>query len=182
MLKEVWNFVKNPVYEEDREVDSKYRFSIFVRVLGYAIAISFILGLFVEFLEEALKIEMGEHPVIDLFLDNSALFIFIVTVAIAPILEELVFRGPMIWFRKMKSFKYIFYFFTLAFGAVHLGNYDSTLWFGLLLITPQISAGVFMGFLRVRFGLRWAMALHACYNLVFAGPIIVMKMLNIPLE
>ncbi len=182
MLKEVWAFVKNPVYREDSEVEFKYRFSFFVRMLFFAILFSAFLGLFVQFLEEALKIETGEHPIIDQFLKHNALYIILVVVIIAPILEELVFRGPMIWFRKSKTFKYVFYFLTLTFGAVHLGNYDSTIWFGLLLITPQISVGVFLGFLRVKLGLLWAMALHACYNLVFAGPIIVMKMLNIPIE
>ncbi len=182
MLSEVWAFVKNPVYQEDDEIGFKYRFSIFFRILCYALAISIVLGLFVETLETALQIETGEHAIVDMFKKHSFFYIFLFMVVVAPILEELIFRGPLIWFRKSKSFTYAFYFFTLTFGAIHLGNYDSVLWFSFLLITPQISVGIFLGFLRVKFGLLWAMALHACYNLVLAGPIIIMKILNVPLE
>jgi hypothetical protein len=51
-----------------------------------------------------------------------------------------------------------------------------------LLVAPQLTVGVFLGFIRVRFGLNWAIALHAFYNLILVGPAILLKALNPPLE
>ena len=38
MLQKLWNFLKNPVYEEDENTDFKYRFGVLLRLLGIALA------------------------------------------------------------------------------------------------------------------------------------------------
>lgn len=48
---------------------------------------------------------------------------------------------------------------------MHSGNYGIGFHFWLIFLTiPQISMGVFLGFLRVRYGLRWSFAAHAAID------------------
>jgi len=185
MLKEVWRFVKHPVYQEDKNLNFKYRFKILLRLLGLALLISIAFGLLIGGLESLTDLDFGEHAM-DLLVENySTAFIFFAAVILAPLLEELFFRGPMLFFKKSPYFLYIFYFLSLAFGFYHITNFEITttiLLMSPLLVAPQLSVGVFLGFIRVRFGLVWAILLHACYNLILVGPIILLKIFNIPLE
>lgn len=71
-----------------------------------------------------------------------------------------------------KYYKGFFYFAALVFGVVNIFNYElslSVLIFTPLLISPQFIAGLFMGYLRVRFGLLWGMLLHMLHNHLFVG-------------
>ncbi len=55
----------------------------------------------------------------------------------------------------------IFWLSCLVFGAAHSFNFETGVQPWLLLLTlPQISAGVFLGYIRVRHGLRWSIATH----------------------
>ncbi|MDT7830719.1 CPBP family intramembrane glutamic endopeptidase [Pricia sp. S334] len=182
MLTEIWDFVKNPIYKEDDTFGFKYRISIFLRLLGYSVAISLVLSVLIAMLEATFQIKPGEHALSEMLDEHGSFYFFLFLVVVAPPLEELIFRGPLIWFKNSGAFKYVFYLLSLSFGIVHLGNFESFTWFNLLLILPQTCVGLIFAFLRVRFDLMWAVALHACYNLVLAGPILLMKILNIPLE
>jgi len=60
---------------------------------------------------------------------------------------------------------YIFYFLTLIFGAIHITNYNSQVWVLLpLLVLPQVIIALWLGFVRVRYGFRWAVFAHAFHN------------------
>ena len=64
-------------------------------------------------------------------------------------------------------FPYAFWGSCLAFGLMHLANYD-TGDMGLLLplaVLPQFLVGVILGFVRMRFGLLCAMVFHGAYNI-----------------
>lgn len=185
MLKQIWEFFKNPIYQEDTNTDFKYRLTVFGRLLIYTLAISFVLGMVIGSLETLFKLDVGKHAIED-FLDNySAWFLFGAAVILAPLIEELCFRGPLLFFKESPFFKHIFYLFTFVFGFYHITNFElttTTLLLSPILVAPQISAGLFLGFIRVRFGLPWAIALHACYNLILVGPVIIMLIFDIQLE
>lgn len=69
-----------------------------------------------------------------------------------------------------KKYKYLFYFSALLFGIVHITNYKlsyTILLLSPILIAPQILLGLFIGFLRVRYGFVWGYLLHALHNAVF---------------
>ena len=86
---------------------------------------------------------------------------------VAPIIEELLFRAPLTSFKKPKSFKIAFYSFALLFGLIHITNYELSTKIILLspiLILPQLLGGGYLGYIRVRFGLRWSILLHATFN------------------
>ncbi|MDA9554975.1 CPBP family intramembrane metalloprotease [Pelobium sp.] len=68
-----------------------------------------------------------------------------------------------------KSFKYHFYSTAIVFGLLHVSNYDEPLQYGwavVLLVLPQLFIGFALGYVRMRFGLKNAMLLHAAYNFI----------------
>mgnify|MGYP000017216868 CR=1 FL=1 len=185
MLKQVFEFLKNPIYEEDTNNDFKYRLNVFFRLLVYALAISFVLGMFIGGLETLFGLDFGKHAIEDFMDTYSPWFLFGAAVLLAPLFEESLFRGPFLFFKGSRFFKLAFYLFTLVFGFYHITNFEltpTTLALSPLLVAPQLCIGVFLGFIRIRFGLLWAIALHACYNLIIVGPVILMQILDIPLE
>jgi membrane protease YdiL (CAAX protease family) len=68
-----------------------------------------------------------------------------------------------------KFFKYNFYITALIFGLSHIHNYNQPFQYGwgiLLLVLPQLFIGVVLGYVRMRFGLKNAIILHAAYNFI----------------
>ncbi len=184
-LQEIWEFVKHPVYIEDENLDFKYRSSIFGRLLVYALLISIAFSIVAGLIEELGFIAVGEHAIEELFRNHSLIIIAFLAVLMAPIVEELLFRAPLVLFKKSSFFAVFLYLFTFVFGFYHITNYEistSVLLFSPLLVAPQISIGFFLGFLRIRFGLIWAIAFHACYNFILLMPVLIAKALNLPLE
>lgn len=106
----------------------------------------------------------------ELMKNMSKLNVFLIVVIAAPLSEELLFRAPIAFFHHKKYFKLIFYTFAIAFGLVHLSNFEITtnvLLLAPILVAPQIILGGYLGFIRVRFGLIWSILLHASYNAFF---------------
>lgn len=69
----------------------------------------------------------------------------------------------------------IFYLSAILFGAIHIGNYDSRVWILMpLLVLPQCVAGLFLGFVRVRYGFGWAIFAHALHNGCVMAPFLIM--------
>ena len=70
------------------------------------------------------------------------------------------------WFAR--HFHWIVWGSSLAFGAIHFGNYEPlTSPLGLLVVVPQTIGGLLLAYTRTRLGLGAAMAHHALYNAVF---------------
>ncbi len=63
------------------------------------------------------------------------------------------------------SFPYIFYISAVTFGVIHIFNYEHHSLLQLLpMIIPQIIGGLILGYVRLRFGLWSAIAMHATSN------------------
>ncbi len=185
MLHELLVFLKNPIYRPDENRDFNYRFGVFLRLLGLSLVLSFVLGWLIGGIQVIFDLDFGKHAVDDFFERYSLPLVFLGAVVVAPIVEELIFRGPLSFFKKNRRFPILFYAFTLTFGFYHITNFEmrlTTLLLSPLLVAPQLVVGAILGYIRIRFGLNWAMALHACYNLILVGPIVLFKMLNIPLQ
>ena len=185
MVRKLLDFLKKPVYEEDENTEFKYRISVFVKLLGLSVAFSIALGFVVNLFQNLFDLDFGEHAIEEALEKYPLYVLFLSAVFAAPIIEELIFRGPLFFFKGSRYFKYFFYASILIFGFYHITNFEittTTLLFSPLLVSPQLSVGTFLGFIRVRFGIVWAIALHAAYNLILAGPVIVLKLLDIPLE
>ena len=175
-------FLKFPDYQVDENRNLKYRLGIFLKLLVLSLALSLILATLIGSVQSFFGLDFGEHAIEALFENYSVLFIFIAAVVFAPLLEEVIFRAPMALFKKSRYFHIAFYTFTLTFGFYHLLNFEvnnTVLLFSPLLVAPQISVGAILGYIRVKFGLLWAIALHAIYNLVLIGPVLLLKLLDL---
>lgn len=90
-------------------------------------------------------------------------------VVVAPVLEELLFRGPLTWFSGTRYFGVAFYASAVLFGFVHLVNFaDPASHAALtgLMVAPQMVLGLGLGVIRLTCGLRWSMASHSLHNAV----------------
>lgn len=68
-----------------------------------------------------------------------------------------------------RSFAFIFYSTSVVFSLIHIFNFENPeiplawLW---LLVLPQLSGGLMWGYIRMKYGLKWAMAGHGLSNAV----------------
>lgn len=166
---ELINYIKNPVLEKDPNTDNAYRFKklfhLLIICLLTALVITPIFGLF----EEMGWVDLKDHAIEQLMEQFSFPVILFLVVVFAPLFEEAIFRAPITLFKKPKTFKIAFYVFAFIFGYVHITNFELTdnVWIlSPLLVLPQIILGLYLGFIRVRFGLVWSILLHALYNLI----------------
>ena len=166
-LEDLVAFIKNPILEKDKNTAFSHRLKTFFNLFIISLTTSFIFTLLMSLLEEAGILTTDNHAVEELFKTLSPLHFFMFVVVFAPLIEESVFRGPLTLFKQPAYFKVAFYLFAITFGFVHITNYEMTtkiLICSPILIAPQFFAGMYFGFIRVRFGLLWSIALHACYN------------------
>lgn len=76
-----------------------------------------------------------------------------------------------------KNFKYIFHFVAIGFGLAHLSNYEniSNYLFAVPLVTSQIISGYVLGFVRMKLGFGYGVALHSAWNFIASfGMLIVL--------
>ena len=104
MISSLLSFFKHPVYKHDKELNLNEKFSIFFRLLALSLLVSLALALLIGLLEEVAGLDLGQHAMDLLFEEYSPGFIFLVVVVLAPILEELFFRGPLYLFRNSSRF------------------------------------------------------------------------------
>jgi len=184
MLQNVWSFLKNPQYIKET-LSAKEKTKFFFKLLLITVGFSIALGLLIDGITTLVGFNFENHAVVDLFENYGVLFIFFTAIIIAPVFEELIFRAPLALFKNSNYFKYAFYASFLLFGVIHIANYpdiDGFYWLIPVLVAPQISAGVFLGYTRTKLGLLWSILLHAAHNLILTGPFIIMKLLDIPFE
>ena len=182
-IRALLDFLKKPRYAEDPDTALSYRIRSLFILLIWALAVSLFLALLIGIADSFGPWSLDEHAFDILLEEFSPLGVLLLASLVAPALEELIFRGPMWFFRNSRYFPWIFYGLTLAFALVHLSNYPnlSEIWpLTLLLISPQLNIGVFLGFIRIRFGLLWAIFFHTAYNLLLLGPMILLYELGIP--
>ncbi len=82
-----------------------------------------------------------------------------------------------------KKFKFVFYTSTLLFALMHLTNYKfsySLILLAPLLILPQFCGGFLIGYLRIKSGFFWGLALHMTSNLILLLPYIIALTLAFP--
>lgn len=78
----------------------------------------------------------------------------------------------------LAKFPWVFHLSAVVFAAVHLNNFrlaDPAWWLLPLLVLPQWSAGLVLGWLRVRRGIGAAMLLHGLFN---AGPLLIISLIQ----
>ena len=103
------------------------------------------------------------------------------TVALVLVLGSLGVLIVVFWLKRLgvwpeitgRYFHWLFWFSVVLFGVAHLLNFESLslqqLLFAPILILGQLIVGALCGFLRVRMGFVWAVALHAAHNTLLIG-------------
>jgi hypothetical protein len=72
--------------------------------------------------------------------------------------------------------RWIFYGSAIAFGAIHITNYERHIWPLLpLVVLPQILVGLWFGFMRSRYGFIWAVCSHGFYNGTLLIPFVLLS-------
>lgn len=184
-LKDVLLFVRDPQYRQDSNISFIYRAKACVNLLFWAIGIGLGLSVLLGLISSYIPWDLDDHLFQEMLEDYPATMIVFLAVGLAPALEELVFRGPLWFFRNTPNFKGVFYLLTTVFALVHLSNFQNLKEIWLLtpiLIAPQLNVGIFLGFIRVRFGLLWSIGFHAAYNGFLLAPVLFLQHLEIPIS
>ena len=75
---------------------------------------------------------------------------------------------------------WLFYGLAIGFGLIHLSNFTGfagQAWFlAPLLVLPQTALGVFLGFIRLRYGFWSSVLTHAFHNACTLTPLILMRL------
>lgn len=177
-LIELIQFLKKP---NDKQVNlmSKEKIKIVFSLLFFEILFTISVVYPIDFIiNKAIKIK--EYKIN--YSENTFYYIFFLTVIIAPIFEELIFRYIL---RKNKInnklisitawnniFPYLVYFSSIIFGLIHLTNYPERgllfYFFSPLIVTSQSVGGLIIAFIRVRISFIWGIIYHCAWNFLFA--------------
>jgi hypothetical protein len=167
ILNELIQYLINPILVKDKNKSFLYRF----KVLVYLLLISFIFSFFISTITGLLTLigvlQDVTHITDSLFDDSNGFKILFFAAILAPLIEELIFRGPLVYFSQPRAFKIAFYVIGIIFACVHIFNFEITInviLFSPLLVAPQFFIGLIFGFIRIRFGLIWSIFLHSIYN------------------
>jgi len=80
----------------------------------------------------------------------------------------LIFKVEKIHSYISKNIKFFYYFSAISFGLMHLFNFSSNIYlillFSVFLVGPQIVAGFILGFIRLKYGLKYSILFHMAVN------------------
>ncbi len=177
-IKQTWfefiSFLKNPrEFESKEETKTDKLKYIFKRILPMHILITLILIAFVSTFESLFKLNLSDNSKLK---DFGKYVLFFTGVFFAPLIEELIFRYPLLKLTKKYYSNWPVYIFSFAFGAIHYFNYNlDNKWVILLpLITIiQIYMGFLLSFIRLKFGFWYGVLFHAFHNFVLIGPTVL---------
>ncbi len=193
---DLWRFVKKPIELSHCKASHQVKIETCLALFLIQIPPLLVLLILIGMLEKLGLWEEDMHGLQRIFEEMEPAFIFFFAVILAPIFEEIMFRlilkfrsnflilwsvqlltllqkdkkRPLLKLtRKVwdKFYKWIFYLITLAFGLMHILNFEPSLNIVLLapiLVAPQILIGINLGYIRIRFGLIWSILFHASHN------------------
>ena len=190
-LNDLFDFLKNPKDEQDKDQSTQKKVTRFFSILAIDIPIMILLSLLINGLVELGWVEIENHQV-QVFIESMPIgMVFLLTVIIIPFVEEIVFRLFLKFKRNYplqiiislfphskssilhlwtKNFRYLFYLSALAFALIHITNFGSIgkiIYLIPILVLPQFIAGLFLGYLRVRYNFMIGYLLHAVHNAIF---------------
>ncbi|MBD8050109.1 CPBP family intramembrane glutamic endopeptidase [Limnohabitans radicicola] len=167
-LKSFWVFLISPIeFKQQLQQSTKSRFKRSLLMAMLALPMGWALWKFVTWLPElGFYLPLKDN---DPTLHRGAAVILLSSLVVAPILEEWVFRWPLLPLARLRYFRAIFYVIALMFGMIHMANYeaDRAHWlFSLLIVSPQLVAGLCFAYVRLTCGIWWAVGSHALYNAI----------------
>ena len=160
-------FLKNPKDEAGPELSIAQKFKTVISLLIIEIPLMGILVLLISGLETLGLIDSDNHKILDMIKSYPVVLLFVLTVVIGPLIEELIFRlylryknnyalhflislVSLMGARKeqkaetffislwKKRYKFLFYFSAVIFGLVHISNFEFS--YSILLLSPILVA------------------------------------------
>ncbi|WP_333851833.1 CPBP family intramembrane glutamic endopeptidase [Epilithonimonas sp.] len=186
-IKSLLVFLKNPHQNFDRKYSFFEKQRTITALFLLEVAFTFILVFPLNYLIG----KVYHIRYIDDLANFSILEIILLGVFIIPFIEEIFFRLPLKYkrnylfkffdlFTKNKFFehfwnsnyRFFFYFFVITFGLLHASNYENKITATFLIVSffitlSQLSGGLVMGYLRLKFGFIWGYIYHIIWNFVF---------------
>ena len=192
----LWRFIKKPVELSEDKASLQLKIGTCLALFLIQIPPLLVLMFLIGGLEQLGLWEEDMHSLQKIFQEMEPVLIFFFAVIVAPLFEEVMFRlilkfrsnllilwsihiGVALHLGQKRSllktarqvwdkfYGWIFYLMAVAFGLIHIMNFEPSLNIYLLapiLVAPQILIGINLGYLRVRFGLIWSILFHALYN------------------
>jgi membrane protease YdiL (CAAX protease family) len=180
LIKDLLNWIKNPNdIPLNINLQAKFKLLVGILLIDILIAIA-ILGLvyFIHYNVIQLKQQLIDW--------NPSLLIFL-AIIIAPLIEEILFRLPLKYERNYlvrlfdfllggwikqrwhKWFKYFVWLLALAFGLIHLSNYENReplfFWLAPIIVGSQLIGGLTLSYSRIKLGFKWSVIHHGMFNL-----------------
>lgn len=147
-------------------------------VFGLGFLLSTILGSFfsLDWLLYSLPIVSYEVFTVLYFFLISGISIFVVG-ALLLLFEKIVKSSFADHTTGSKKFKFVYYSSIVLFALVHTFNYDITkVWIiAPILVLPQLLIGLYFGFVRMNFGLKWSIVAHCLHNFLLISPILLIS-------
>lgn len=174
IISDFFSFIRKPKDFQYSGNDKTYKWKVFFTLFICELALLIIYFPITSFVDNYIVLE-------EAFADSyNILTSFFLFVLLIPFIEELFFRY---FLRRTGFLKYIFsekvwhkfypiffYSSVLAFGFVHITNYEFTsIWIYILapfLVITQIIGGAIMSYLRIRFNFWLGFMYHALWNFV----------------
>lgn len=97
---------------------------------------------------------------------KNELFFVILVVIFTPIMEELIFRYPLKFFKNKVTAALCF---SLIFSILHSGNYHfqtNNYFIILFILIPIFNASLVLSYLRLKYGFYFSVWTHSFYNLI----------------
>ncbi len=120
---------------------------------------------------------LSENILITIGIYISIIFLLTITTTISLyFIETVIGIGKELQKKLTKLYPLFFYFIVMYFGLMHIFNYTNfkDIWFlTLLLVSPQIIIGLFLGYIRTQYGLFWAILNHMIHNTVTLTPAVL---------
>jgi len=80
----------------------------------------------------------------------------------------LIFKENKIHNYISKNIKFFYYLTSITFGLVHLTNFSGNIYlillFSIFLVGPQLILGFILGFIRLKYGLKYSILFHMAVN------------------
>jgi hypothetical protein len=205
VISDLFHYLKKPIPEKDETLHFFQKVQTILLLVFTCLAISFFLSIIISFIYASGWIENDYHA-FDELKKLPASKVFIAAALMGPIIEEIMFRAPLVLFQSplklyfypipfskykiefpeihikafenRKVFRSAFYAFAIAFGFMHLMNYEidaQILLFAPILVAPQLILGLIFGYVRIRLGFIWAIVLHGVYNGILVSLALIAK-------
>ncbi|WP_370569654.1 type II CAAX prenyl endopeptidase Rce1 family protein [Flaviramulus sp. BrNp1-15] len=173
LLKKIFLYIKKPHYERAVAIPNIYKIRLFTLIFTTYFIVNLLVIFIIENLNNNVNIfYLSDNYKIEAFKHFSKRANLILLLILLPITEELFFRGPISLFKKNKNnFKNVFHLSAISYGFAYAIFYQLTtniiVFSVVLIMLSKTIYGLFLGLIRVRFGIKYSIISNIIYSILF---------------